>query len=139
LAFDMDVTNLILAYDSVVSLKFRMDEKRFDLNTNSDIRYEILKKRLSKARVKHSNERIVQSNQLTIVYMNEKDKRDYYDYARFLQSLGYLNNEIEEIMVEDLQNITNLEALRISVNLDFDPNDFVMKSYSDYINFLSKD
>lgn len=138
LAFDMDITNLILVYDSFVSLKFRMDEKRFDLNTNSDIRYEILKKRLSKARVRHSNERIVQSNQLTIVYMNEKDKRDYYDYVRFLQSLGYLKPEIEEIVVENLQSITNLEALRVSVNIDFDPNDFVMKSYSDYINFLTK-
>src|SRR5690606_25058935 len=65
LGVDMDHSNLILSDYSVASLKARMDKKRFVLNTKRDLRYEILMKRLSKARVKHSNERIVQSNQLT--------------------------------------------------------------------------
>lgn len=138
LAFDMDLTSLIVVYNEAVAIKFRMDEKRFDVDGNNDIRYEILKKRLAKALVKNTGERLVQANQLTIVYMNDSEKREYLNYLRFLQHHNYFLSDMEELTVEDLQDITDLHALRLTINTHFNADDFVVYSYSDYVNFLAK-
>lgn len=138
LSFDMDLTSLILVYNEPISIKFRMDEKRFDVESNDDIRFELMKKRLAKAMVKNTNERLVQANKLTIVYLNETDKKEYLNYIGFLKNQNYLTGETEYITVEDLQDITNLKALRATINTDFNTNNFKIFSYTDFINYLTK-
>lgn len=138
LSFDMDLTSLILVYNEPISIKFRMDEKRFDVENNDDIRFELMKKRLAKAMVKNTNERLVQANKLTIVYLNETDKNDYLNYIDFLKGQNYFTDETEYITVEDLQDITDLKALRLTINTNFNIDNFKIFSYTDFINYLTK-
>jgi len=138
LSFDMDLTSLILVYNEPISIKFRMDEKRFDVESNDDIRFELMKKRLAKAMVKNTDERLVQANKVTIVYLNETDKNDYLNYIDFLKDQNYFTDEIEYLTVEDLQDITDLKALRVTINTDFNINIFKIFSYTDFINYLTK-
>ncbi|MBA5791851.1 GAF domain-containing protein [Flavobacterium sp. xlx-214] len=137
LSFDMQLTSLIIVYNEAVSIKFRMDEKRFDVEGNNDIRYEILKKRLAKATIKDSTERLVQANKLVIVYLNDLEKTEYLNYIQYLQIQNYFTSEIEEITIEDLQDITNLKALRLTINTTFDLAHFKFFSYSDYIKYYT--
>ena len=131
--FDLHLTSLILAYNEQISIRFRMDEKRFDVEGNTDIRFEVLKKRLAKAMIKDTKERLVQQDVLAVVYLNETEKHHYTDYLLYLKSKNYLIGDIEEVFIEDLQDINDLEALRIKINTDFNPEDFIIYSYSDFI------
>lgn len=133
LKFDLQLTSLILAYSEVISIRFRMDEKRFDVEGNTDIRFEVMKKRLAKAMLKGSKERLVQEDKLAIVYINDTEKQNYINYLNFLKEKNYLTGEIEQVTIEPLQDINDLEALRITINTEFNPNDFVIYSYSDFI------
>ena len=45
LPYDLDVTSLILVFSSPISIRFRMDEKRFDVDGTYNARYEVVKKR----------------------------------------------------------------------------------------------
>lgn len=138
LNFDMDLTSLIMVYNEPIAIKFRMDEKRFDVEGNEDVRFELMKKRLAKAMVKHANERLVQANKLTIVYLDAADKNDYLNYIDFLREQGYFTGETELLTVEDLQDINDLQAIRLTIDTDFKVDDFVIYSYTDYVNFITK-
>src|SRR5690606_7071752 len=137
LAFDMDLTSLIMVFSDPIAIKFRMDEKRFDVENNDDIRYELMKKRLAKAMVKDRQERLVQPHKLTIVYLNENDKTDYLNYIHFLQYKGYFLDEIEFLEVENLQDIADLQAIRLPINSNFNTDDFTIYSYTDFINYVT--
>lgn len=138
LNFDMNLTSLILVYNEPISIKFRMDEKRFDIEGNDDVRFELMKKRLAKAMVKNSGERLVQAHKLTIVYLNETDKNDYLNYISFLREQNYFTEKTEHLEIEDLQDISDLQALRLEINLDFDVEDFKIYLYTDYVNFITR-
>ncbi len=138
LNFDMNLTSLILVYNEPISIKFRMDEKRFDIEGNDDVRFELMKKRLAKAMVKNSSERLVQAGKLTIVYLNETDKNDYLNYISFLREQNYFTQKTEQLEIEDLQDINDLQALRLEINLDFNVEDFKIYSYTDYVNFITR-
>ncbi len=114
--FDIQLTSLILIYDTAVAIRFRMDEKRFDIDGSYHSRYEVIKKRLDKSRVSNSQERIVQPNKITIVYMNPLDRAEYLKYLQYLQFKGVLLGDIEEISIENLQGISGLNALRVEIN-----------------------
>ncbi len=115
--FDIQLTSLILIYDAAVAIRFRMDEKRFDIDGTYHSRFEVIKKRLDKARVLDTQERIVQPNKITIVYMNPIDREEYLKYVRYLQFKNVLLEQIEEISVENLQGISGLNALRVEINI----------------------
>src|SRR5438477_540706 len=53
----LHTTHLVLVQHAPMSIRFRFDEKRFDVDGAYDIRYEIVKKRIDKALVKGSPER----------------------------------------------------------------------------------
>lgn len=134
LPLSLDVSSLILAYPIPISIRFRMDEKRFDVAGVNDIRYEMIKKRIDKAHVKDTQERIVQPGKITVVYLNESDRDFYMSYFEFLQTLGSLELEIEDFELEDLQETIGLRALRIAVNRASDHNGF--SAYTDWANFI---
>jgi hypothetical protein len=46
------VASLILVHGNPLAIKFRMDEKQFDVDGAYNIRYEIIKKRIDKAFIK---------------------------------------------------------------------------------------
>jgi hypothetical protein len=92
-----------------------MDEKQFEVDGAYNVRYEILKKRIDKAVIKGTGERVTQSGKIAIVWLNEIDKREYLEYLNHLQKKGFITNEIEELELEKLQGAEGLKALRVTV------------------------
>ena len=119
-ALKMELTALILVYDTSLSIRFRMDEKRFDVDGAYHTRYEVIKKRLDKACVKDTNTRIVQPKKIAIVFTNIADQTEYLSYITFFQNIGLLLPVLEHFEVEDLQSVSGLTGIRVAVNFDFD-------------------
>lgn len=116
LRYPLEIASLILVHNNPLSIKFRMDEKRFDVDGAYNIRYEIIKKRIDKVHIKNSNERLTQPGKIAIIYSHDKDVPEYLKHIKYLQSNNYLLDTIEDLNLEDLQGITGLKALRIGIN-----------------------
>jgi hypothetical protein len=115
LPYKLDVTSLILVFSSPISIRFRMDEKRFDVDGNYNARYEVVKKRIDKANIKGTKERITEKEKITIVYSNKKEETEYLKYIKFLQFKNILEPDIEKFEVEELQGVSGLKAIRVKV------------------------
>ena len=119
----LEVASLILAYNTPLSIHFRMDEKRFDVEGAYNARYEIVKKRVDKAHIKGTDERITEPGKIVVIYTTRQDEMEYRKHFKFLASKGYiLENSLEELELENLQGITGLKALRVAVNYSSDKN-----------------
>tara|TARA_R110002049_G_scaffold86767_1_gene220306 strand:+ start:5489 stop:7876 length:2388 start_codon:yes stop_codon:yes gene_type:complete len=118
---NLRVASLILVHSNPMAIKFRMDEKQFDVDGAYNIRYEIIKKRIDKANIKGTEERVTQPGKLAIIYSQDKDALEYIKYINFLQSRKQLG-KIEFLELEDLQGVSGLKALRVEViyQKDFD-------------------
>jgi hypothetical protein len=114
--FPMELTALIFTYPSPLTIKFRMDEQHFDVEGAYNLRYQVIKKRIDKARIFGSEERIVQPGKITIVYSDAKERTEYMDYIRQMQLEGKLGS-IEEFDLEDLQGISGLKGLRVALSI----------------------
>ncbi|KXH80497.1 GAF domain-containing protein [Chryseobacterium kwangjuense] len=115
LPIQLDIASLIFVYNEKIDIRFRMDEKRFDVDGAYNSYYEIIKKRLDKAHVKDSSERITCPGKITIVYFGMENQKEYLEYIGKLQKKEILQNDVEFLKVEDLQGITGLLALRVSL------------------------
>ncbi|MEM9822114.1 MAG: GAF domain-containing protein [Bacteroidota bacterium] len=118
LSVPLDVATLILVHSSPLTIKFRMAEKRFDVDGAYNVRYEIVKKRIDKALVKGRNERLTQPGKIAIVYSQEKDAVEYIKYLEYLQSLNKIGPVIEKLELAELQGASGLKALRVDVVYD---------------------
>lgn len=118
LPYPMEVTSLLLVQDSPINIRFRMDEKRFDVDGSYHARYEIIKKRIDKARIKDSAERITEAGKITIVHSDDREAGEYREYIARLQAQGRLEPEVETFEVEALQGISGLKALRVKIVYD---------------------
>ncbi len=117
LAVPLDITNLILVQHAPLSIQFRFDEKRFDVDGAYNVRYEIIKKRIDKAVVQGTTERVTQPGKIAIVYSHPSEATEWREHLEYLQDLGYLTREIEDLDLEDLQGAQGMRALRVSVDL----------------------
>ena len=106
---------LIFVYNHSLSIRFRMDEKQFDVDGAYNVRYEILKKRIDKAVIKGTNERLTVPGKVAIVYLSEQDRREYLEYLNYLRDSGYISENIEDVELEKLQGAEGLHALRVTV------------------------
>jgi rubrerythrin len=111
----LDVASMVLVFNQPLSIRFRMDEKRFDVDGTYNARYEVVKKRVDKAFIKGTEERITKKGKLTIVYSQKEDEDEYKRYISFLQSKNILDKDMEVLELEDLQGVTGLKALRVSI------------------------
>jgi len=118
LPIPLETTHLILVQHAPLSIRFRFDEKRFDVDGAYDIRYEIVKKRIDKAVVRGTAERVTQPGKVAIVYSQPGEALEYRAYIEYLQSLGYLTGAVEHLELEELQGVQGLRALRVQVTLD---------------------
>ncbi len=73
LELPVEIASLILVYNSSLSIHFRMDEKRFDVEGAYNARYEIIKKRIDKAHIKGTKERITRPGSIAIIYSQEEE------------------------------------------------------------------
>jgi hypothetical protein len=113
----LQTTHLILVQHAPLSIRFRFDEKRFDVDGAYDVRYEIVKKRIDKALVRGTAERVTQPGRIAIVYAQAAEALEYRGYIEYLQHLGYLGAEVEDLELEELQGVHGLRALRVTVTL----------------------
>ncbi len=104
-----------------MSVTFRTEERKFDVDGTYNIRYEIVKKRIDKVRIRDTNERLTQPGKIAIVYSQAKDAAEYTEYIEFLQSQGLLKPGIEKYDLEELQGVSGLKALRVDVNFEEKP------------------
>ncbi|MGI9628528.1 MAG: GAF domain-containing protein, partial [Longimicrobiales bacterium] len=115
LEIPMELTHLVLVQDIPLSIRFRTDEKRFDVDGAYNIRYEIVKKRIDKATIRGSGERLTQPGMLAIVYSQFHEAQEYRRYLKYLADVGYLEEGVEDLEIEDLQGVYGLKALRAKV------------------------
>jgi hypothetical protein len=111
-------TQLILAHSQPLSITFRTEERKFDVDGAYNIRYEIVKKRIDKVRIKETNERLTQPGKIAIVYSQGRDAAEYTEYIEFLQSQNLIKPGIEKYDLEELQGVSGLKALRVEINFD---------------------
>lgn len=129
---DLRVASLILVHSNAMAIKFRMDEKQFDVDGAYNIRYEIIKKRIDKAHIKGTQERLTIPGKIAIVYSQEKDALEYVKYINYLQSKNQLG-KIEFLELEDLQGVSGLKALRVEVLYQEDFNEKNTITFDDLI------
>ncbi|WP_242926981.1 GAF domain-containing protein [Pontibacter vulgaris] len=116
LKLPLEITQLILVHSAPISIRFRLDEKKFDVEGANNIRYEVIKKRLDKATIKGTDERLTQPGMIAIVYMLQKEADEYMRYIEFLQAEGYIEQEVEFLEIEEMQGVQGLRALRVTIN-----------------------
>jgi hypothetical protein len=114
----LTTTQLILAHSIPISISFRISERKFDVDGAYNSRYEIIKKRIDKVRIKDTNERLTQPGKIAIVYSQPKEASEYEEYIEFLQTRQLLKPGIEKIELEELQGVIGLKALRVEINYD---------------------
>ncbi|PZR22531.1 MAG: GAF domain-containing protein [Citrobacter freundii] len=117
LSRQVETTQLIFIHSHPIDIRFRKDEKRFDVEGAYNIRYHIIKKRIDKVNIKDTRERLTQPNKIALVYFNQKEADEYISYIRYLQGEKLLNNDLEYLELEELQGVSGLKALRVGVNL----------------------
>lgn len=115
LPVSLDVAHLILVQDFPIAIRFSKDEKRFGVDGAYNARYMIVKKRIDKAFVKGTTQRITQPGMIAIVYSQERERKEYYRFLDYLAAAGYIEPAVEDLEVEDLQGISGLRLLRVKV------------------------
>jgi hypothetical protein len=113
----LETTHLILIHSQPLAIRFRRDERKFDVDGAYNIRYEIVKKRIDKATITGKKERLTQPGYIAIVYSQGREANEYKEYIEYLQNIGLLTPEVEDVDLEELQGVSGLKALRVKVKL----------------------
>ena len=111
----LDVASMILVFNQPLSIRFRMDEKQFDVDGTYNARYEVVKKRVDKAFIKGTEERVTAKGKMSIIYSHKEDEIEYLKYVRFMQSKSMFGDDVEILELQDLQGVTGLKAIRVSM------------------------
>jgi hypothetical protein len=114
----LSTTQLILAHSIPISISFRTAERKFDVDGAYNIRYEIIKKRIDKVRIKTTNERLTQPGKLAVVFSQPREATEYMEYIEFLQNHKLLKPGVESLELEELQGVVGLKALRVEIELE---------------------
>ncbi|WP_340064500.1 GAF domain-containing protein [Ascidiimonas aurantiaca] len=115
LPLQMEVSSLIFVHGDTLSIHFRMDERRFDVDGTYNARYEVIKKRIDKAHIAGTNTRITEEGKICIVYSSRKHEKEYMRYIKLLQAQKYISENVENFEVEPLQGVSGLKVLRAEI------------------------
>ena len=115
LPIPLETAQLIFVYSSPLTIVFRRDEKRFDVDGSYNVRYEIIKKRIDKAYIKGTTERLTQAEKIAIVYTDDATRDEYLQYLNYLITEGFFEEEIEHLELNPMQGVNGLRALRVRV------------------------
>ncbi len=115
LSHHMTTAQLILVYSLPMTIRFRMDEKKFDVDGNDNVRYALLKKRIDKALILGTANRLTLPGKVAIVYTQDKDRKEYQKYLDYLIEKKIIKPNVEDLELEALQGIKGLKAIRITV------------------------
>ncbi|WP_410221119.1 GAF domain-containing protein [Pedobacter sp.] len=109
-------TQLIFIHSNPIDISFRNDERRFDVEGSYNIRYEVIKKRIDKVKIRDKDERLTQPGKIALIYHNTFEANEYLTYISYLQEQKLLTADVEMLELEELQGISGLKALRVGVN-----------------------
>lgn len=112
----LETTQMVLVHSNPLDIRFREDEKKFDVEGGYNIRYEIIKKRIDKALVKGTTQRLTQPGTIAIIYSQHSEYHEYKKYIEYLSSVNYLTGDTEELVLEEMEGVYGLQALRVKVN-----------------------
>jgi hypothetical protein len=118
LEFPLDTAHLILVQDSPLSIRFRYDERRFDVDGAYDIRHEIVRSRLDKAVIKGTGERLTQPGRVAIVYSQPAERLEIRRHLDYLRGEGFLNHDEERLELDEMPGVQGLRALRVGIDLE---------------------
>lgn len=113
----LQTTQLIFVHNQTIDISFRADERKFDVEGAYNIRYQMIKKRIDKVHIRDTQERLTQPDTIALIYFNRKEVEDYLPFIQYLQEKNTLHPEMEDLLLEDLQGLTGLRALRVKVVL----------------------
>lgn len=122
LPMPLELAHLVLVQDSALSIRFSLDEKRFNVDGAYNARYEILKKRIDKAEVRDTGERLTQPRKIAVVYSHPREAAEYREYFDYLQAIGELEAGVEDFELAALQGVQGLRALRVTVTVPVPTN-----------------
>ncbi len=111
----IETTQLIFIHSHPIDIRFRLDEKRFDVEGAYNIRYHIIKKRIDKVHIKGTRDRLTIPNKIALVYFSQKEADEYAGYIHYLVEKGILADDLEYLDLEQLQGISGLKAMRVGV------------------------
>ena len=117
LAVPLETAHLVLVQHTPLAIRFRFDEKRFDVDGAYNVRYEVIKKRIDKAKVRGGSERVTQPGKMAIVYSHRNEAVEYRQYLEYLRDLGYVTGEPEELELDEMQGVQGLRALRVTIDV----------------------
>lgn len=118
LPLELETTSLILAQSNPISIRFRKDEKKFDVDGTYNLRYEIMKKRIDKVRLRDSEERLTQPGMISVVFSQNREYEEYRRYFDYLTRKKMLKGKPAVLELENLQGVSGLKALRAEVNTE---------------------
>jgi len=114
----LETAHMILLNHSPISIRFRFDEKRFDVDGAYDVRHEIIKARLDKATLKGGSERLTQPRMISVVFSQPVEGKEAHRHLSFLLTRGFLKGDIQTLELEEMPGIQGLMALRAEINLE---------------------
>lgn len=117
LPLPLELAHLVLVQDAPLSIRFSLDEKRFNVDGAYNARYEILKKRIDKAEIRETGERLTQPRKIAVVYSHAREANEYREYFEYLQAIGELEPGVEDFELAALQGVQGLRALRVTVTV----------------------
>jgi|GEM_PF-4132362 len=115
ISIPLETAQLILAYNDTLSIRFKEEEKQFDVDGTYNIRHEVIKKRLDKIKIKETDERLTTAGTISIVYLDVTTKQTYIDLLKRLKEAKGLNFNIENLQLENISGAEGLAALRLNI------------------------
>jgi len=109
------IAPLILAYCTPITLKFRHDEKRLEVDGSYNVRYEVLKKRIDKAVIAGTQERVTQPGFIAIMYTRDEEASLYEKHLTYLVKKNMIEPSWEKLVLDPLPGVDGLRALRVKV------------------------
>lgn len=117
LPMPLETAHLVLVQHAPLSIRFRSEEKQFTVDGAYNARYEIVKKRLDKAEIRETGERLTQPRKIAIAYSHEREAQEYQGYLEYLAARGQIEDDVEDFELSELQGVHGLRALRASVRM----------------------
>jgi hypothetical protein len=112
-------TQLLLINGQPLAIRFREDERQFDVDGAWNARHEIIKKRIDKATIEGTGERLTQPGALALVYQQAREAAEYEEYLNYLRSMDMLlPGPTEHMALEPAQGISGLQALRVRIKME---------------------
>ncbi|TDS17444.1 hypothetical protein [Sphingobacterium paludis] len=115
LPIPLETTQLIFIHPHEISISFRTDEKRFDVDGGYNVRYQVIKKRIDKVRIHNSSERLVKPGTVAIVYTSSMVEAELKELIDELIAEGVIIADVTYLELEELQDVIALRALRLQI------------------------